>query len=110
MRVTRVDITSEGHLYVEVDFGTCVNDFVFVNVPEGGYGPETDKFGRWLTYDGDPVWHDFDVAEMVMRAIEKFEAEIETLGHKGDMRDPSIVLGGPDPRGLQAEIALLKWP
>jgi hypothetical protein len=109
MRIRTIDTTQEGHLYVEVDFGSVINDFIFINVPAGSYGPATDKFGRWLTYDADqhPVWTDFDVEEMVLRAIRSFEADIETLGHSGDMRDPQYVLGGPDPRGLEEKLAHL---
>ena len=108
-QIKAIDLTAEGSLYVLVDFGTCINDFIFVNVPKGGYGPATDKFGRWLTYDADqhPVWIDHDVEEMVLRAISNFEADIPTLGHHGDMRDPSYVLGGPDPRGHKAKLAHL---
>lgn len=109
--ITDVASTEAGHLYVVVDFGNgLINDFIFVNVPKGGMGPATDKFGRWLTLDADqhPVWHDHDVSGMVLRAIANFEAEIETVGHHGDMRDLSIVLGGPDPQGLQGKIAHLK--
>ena len=108
-RKLSVDITTEGHLYVEVDFGTCINDFVFVNVPTGGYGPATDKFGRWLTYDADqhPVWIEHDVEGMVLRAIANFEAQVEELGHRGDMRDPNYVLGAPDPRGFKEKLAHL---
>jgi hypothetical protein len=108
-RVTRIDTTSQGHLYVEVDFGVCVNDFIFVNVPTGGYGPATDKFGRWLTYDADqhPVWIEHDAEDMVLRAITAFQAEIPIKKHSGDMRDPQYTLGGLDPRGFKAKLAHL---
>jgi len=85
-RVTRIDITQDGHLYVEVDFGTCINDFVFVNVP---------------------THPDHDVDEMVLSAISAFEADIPALGHSGDMRDPSFILGGLDPRGHRLKLAHL---
>src|ERR1017187_6582071 len=120
MRVTAIDVTTEGHLYVEVEFDVgpkrlfhaqrhVINDFIFVNVPKGGYGPATDKFGRWLTYDADenPVWIEHDVEGMVLRAIRNFEAEIEPVGHHGDMRDPQYKLGGPDPRGFKEKLAHL---
>lgn len=106
--ITAIDSTTDGHLYVEVDFGTCVNDFIFVNVPEDGYGIPTDEFGRWLTFEGTKVFQEFDVPEMVQRAIASFEADIPERGHSGDMRDPSFILGGADPRGLQSKIAHLK--
>lgn len=101
--VTAVDNTEHGHLYVEVDFGGgLVNDFIFVGLRTTSTGPATDKFGRWLTWDADkhPVTKTVDVHGQIRDAIRAFAAEAPHKGHRGDMRDHSIKLGGPDPHGV----------
>ena len=111
-QVTRIGSTQNGSLYVEVNFGGCINDFIFTNLPAGGYGPATDAFGRWLTGDADkhPVFIPVDIPGIVLRVIQNFQNEMTTKGYSGDMRDHSIKLGGPDPRGLQKLVAGLNIP
>jgi hypothetical protein len=106
-KITKVDSTIDGHLYVEVTFdGGLVNDFIFTGLRTKTIGPPTDKFGRWLTHDADqhPVEKTVDIPAAVRQAIETFAAEVPVKGHHGDMRDPTIILGGPDPHGVRAAL------
>lgn len=63
MKITRIDTTSDGHLYVEVDFGDTINDFLF---------PDTDD------------------AEVIRRVIRDWRS---SHSHVGDLRSPIILTG-----------------
>jgi hypothetical protein len=83
--VTAVDTTAkggtypEGCLYVVVDFGGgWVEDFITAG----------------LTADDD-------VLGTMRRIIEHHAEKAKHHGWSGDRRDPTIVLGGPDPHGLR---------
>jgi hypothetical protein len=79
-KITQVDTTPEGHLYLVVDYGDgWVEDHIF---------PDLRATDDWL--------------RIVRWAIDHHG----TKGLSGNRCDPNIVLGGPDPRGLKRLVGI----
>jgi hypothetical protein len=79
-RVTAVDTTQEGHLYVVVDFGNgWVEDFIFPDLTERD-----------------------DVQGVLERVISEHELKGALYRYHGNRCDPNVRIGFAGPQGVRA--------